>query len=101
MTLKYVLLSKKMQAQLLTPNVQLNSKICQIDEFSKVYALFNSKDLLIRSSKMIYRGSESNFNPKKFYNACNNQPNCLVLIKLQNDRKAGGFSTLPMVYHDE
>lgn len=57
MTLKYVLLSKKIQVQLLMPKMKQSSKICQLDEFSKVYALFNSKNLLIRSAKLIYRGT--------------------------------------------
>ena len=101
MTLKYVLLSKKMQAQLLMPKMKQNSKICHLDEFSKVYALFNSKSLLIRSAKLIYRATDEGFSEKKYYNSCNNQLNTLTLIKLANDRKAGGFTPVPLVNYDE
>jgi hypothetical protein len=57
MTIKYVLLSKKMQAQLLTPQLQDVSKVCQHDDMCKVYGLFNSKNMLIRNCKLIYRAS--------------------------------------------
>lgn len=100
MSLKYVLLSKKIQAQILTPKLKQASKISQVDEFSKIYALFNSKNLVIRSAKLIYCASDSGFSDKKFYNSCNNQLNTLTLIKLANNRKVGGFSTIPLVYHD-
>lgn len=57
MTIKYVLLSKKMQAQLLTPQLQEVSKVCPHDDMCKVYGLFNSKNMLIRHAHMLYRAS--------------------------------------------
>ena len=59
MTIKYVLLSKKMQAQLLTPKLADVSKVCSEDDMCKVYGLFNSKNMLIRHCNLRYRASES------------------------------------------
>ena len=53
-----------MQAQLLTPKLQDASKVCQNDDMCKVYGLFNSKNMLIRHCKMIYRSTDCNFNSK-------------------------------------
>lgn len=97
MTLKYVMLSKKMQAQLLSPKMSENSKVCQYDEITKIYGLFNSKNLLIRHAKLLHRASVTGFSHKEFFNSCNNLPNCMALAKLENGRKVGGFSAVPVV----
>lgn len=57
MSIKYVLLSKKMQVQLLTPKLQEMSKICPIEDISKIYGIFNSKNMLIRNCHLLYRAS--------------------------------------------
>lgn len=87
-----------MQAELLTPKLQETSKICENNDMCKVYGLFNSKNMLIRHCKLIYRASDSHNNPKSYYNACNNLPNCLALVKLENNKKVGGFSSIPLVH---
>ena len=56
---------------------------------------------MIRSAKLIYRGSEYDFSPKSFYNRCNGIINCMAIIKTSNSKLIGGFSPLPLVYHDE
>ena len=96
MTVQYVMLSKSMQIQLLSPKMSEPSKVCQNDEFIKIYALFNSKNLLIRHAKLLHRGSASKFSHKDFLNACNNTPNCMAMVKLENGRKVGGFSAMPL-----
>ena len=60
-TVKYVLLSKKIQAQLLSPRNTEASKVCQYDDFTKIYGLFNSKNLVIRHAKLLHRASTTNF----------------------------------------
>lgn len=47
---------------------------------------------------MLYRASESHFSPKDYFNACNNLPNCMAVVKLENGRKVGGFSSIPLVH---
>jgi hypothetical protein len=54
--------------------------------------------MLIRHSHMLYRASESHFSPKDYFNACNNLPNCMAVVKLENGRKVGGFSSIPLVH---
>lgn len=96
-----VLLSKKFKNELLVPNLSEPSKVASHQEFVKIYSFFNSRDLLIRSAKLIYRASEYDFSPKSFYNRCNGVSNCMAIIKTNNNKLAGGFSPLPLVYHDE
>lgn len=98
MTIKYVMLSKKMQAQLLTPKLQEQSKVCSQEDMCKVYGLFNSKNLLIRNAKLVYRASENDFSSKDFFNSCNGLSNCMAIVKLENGKKVGGFSSLPFVH---
>lgn len=97
MTLKYVMPAKKIQIQLLTPNLPEPSRVCQHEDMRKVYGLFNSKNMLIRYAKLIHRASISKFSHKEFFNSCNNLPNCMALARLENGRKVGGFSSIPMV----
>ena len=56
---------------------------------------------MIRSAKLVYRGSEYDFSPKSFYNRCNGVNNCVAIVKTSNNKVVGGFSPLPLVYHDE
>lgn len=56
---------------------------------------------MIRSAKLIYRGSEYDFSPKSFYNRCNGVTNCMAIVKTTNNILVGGFSPQPLVYHDE
>jgi len=56
---------------------------------------------MIRSAKLIYRGSEYDFSSKSFYNRCNGISNCMAIVKTKNGKLIGGFSPLPLVYHDE
>ena len=56
---------------------------------------------MIRSAKLIYRGSEYDFSAKSYYNRCNGVTNCMAIAKTSNNKLVGGFSPLPLVYHDE
>ncbi|CAM6005313.1 unnamed protein product [Sphagnum balticum] len=96
-----VLLSKKFEGQLLNPNLSEASQIADHQEFVKIYSLFNSRRLLIRSAKLIYRASENESSPKVFYNRCNGLVNCLALVKTNNGKLVGGFSPVPLVHHDQ
>lgn len=95
------MLSKKLESELLIPKLPEQSKVCDQQEFTKIYSLFNSRRLLVRSIKLIYRGSESKFSPKDFYNRCNDAANCLVIAKTKNKRLVGGFCPKSFVYHDQ
>ncbi len=57
--------------------------------------------MLIRLGKLVYRGSEYEFSAKGFYNCCNGMSNCMAIVKTTNGKLIGGFSPLPLVYHDE
>lgn len=66
LTLKYVkiakiqvLPSKKLEGEMLIPKLQDQSKVADYDQFIKIYSLFNSRNMLIRSAKLVYRGSEN------------------------------------------
>ena len=85
----------------MSPSLSENSKICSNQEFGAINGLLNSRGLLIRYGKLIYHASEYEFSPKSFYNNCNDAYNCLVVCKLQNNKIIGGFSTIPLVYHEE
>jgi len=95
------LLSKKFKNELLVPHLPEPSKIGNHQDFIKVYSFFNSRNLQIRSAKLIYRGSEYEFSPKSFYNCCNGVANCMALIRTANSKLLGGFCPLPLVHHDE
>jgi hypothetical protein len=95
------MLSKKFKNELLVPTLKEPSKVADHTEFVKIYSFFNSRDLMIRSARLIYRGSEYDFSPKSFYNCCNGVTNCMVIVKTANNKLVGGFSPLPLVYHDE
>jgi hypothetical protein len=83
------------------PNLTEPSKVAHDQEFVKIYSFFNSRNLMIRSAKLIYRGSEYDFSPKSFYNRCNGVTNCMAIVKTTNNILVGGFSPQPLVYHDE
>jgi hypothetical protein len=51
------MLSKKLESQLLSPNLSEVSKVASHEEFVKIYSFFNSRNMLIRLGKLIYRGS--------------------------------------------
>ncbi len=77
------------------------SKIGNHQDFIKIYSFFNSRNLPIRSAKLIYRASEYDFSPKSFYNCCNGVTNCMALVRTANNKLIGGFCPLPLVHHDE
>lgn len=52
-----VLLSKKLEGEMLIPKLSDQSKVADHDQFIKIYSLFNSRNMLIRSAKLVYRGS--------------------------------------------
>ena len=56
---------------------------------------------MIRSAKLIYRGSEYDFSPKSFYNRCNGVNNCMTIVKTSTNKLIGGFCPQPLVHHDE
>jgi hypothetical protein len=51
------MLSKKLEGQLLAPNLSEPSKAANHEDFVKIYSFFNSRGLLIRLGKLVYRGS--------------------------------------------
>lgn len=51
------MLSKKLESQLLSPNLSEVSKVASHEEFVKIYSFFNSRSMLIRLAKLVYRGS--------------------------------------------
>jgi hypothetical protein len=57
--------------------------------------------MLIRSVKLIYRAKDNDFSNKSFYNNCLDVHNCLIVVKGKNNKMYGGFSTVPLVYHDQ
>ena len=57
--------------------------------------------MLVRSAKLIYRGSDCDFKPKSFYNRCNGTTNCLTILKTTQNKIVGGYTPIPIVYHDE
>jgi hypothetical protein len=60
-SIKYILPAKKIHTELLIPPADIKSLIANQAHFTKVYSLFNSKGMLIRSSSLVWRASESNF----------------------------------------
>lgn len=95
------MLSKKIETQLLSPNLSEPSEVANQQDFIKIYSFFNGRNMLIRLAKLIYRGSEHENSPKAFYNRCNGISNCMAIIRTSNNKLVGGFSPLPLVYHDE
>lgn len=92
-------MSKKLEGQLLSPTLTEESKVAYPEDFVKLYSLFNSRNMMIRSAKLIYRASE-NGSATSFYNRCNGVPNCVALVKTSNNKLVGGFTPLPLVHHD-
>lgn len=86
---------------MLIPKLEENSKVADHEQFIKIYSLFNSRNMLIRSAKLIYRGSENEFNPSSFYNRCNGLHNCMAIVKTVNNKVVGGFTPLSLVHHDQ
>ena len=80
------MLSKKIEGQLLSPNLSEVSKVASHDEFIKIYSFFNSRSMLIRLGKLVYRGSEYEFSAKGFYNCCNGMTNCMAIVKTTNGK---------------
>lgn len=70
------------------------------DQFTRVYSLFNSRKMLIRSAKLIYSAKDNDFSSDSFYNNCIGVHNCLVIAKTKNNKIIGGFCPNPLVYHD-
>lgn len=86
---------------MLIPKLSEPSKVADHEQFIKIYSLFNSRKMLIRSAKLIYRASEYDFSSSSFYNNCIDVHNCLAIAKGKNNKVYGGFSPAPLVYHDE
>jgi hypothetical protein len=81
---------------MMTPHLSEASMCASNDQFIKIYSLFNSRNMLIRSGKLIYRASENQFEPTSFENRCGGISNCLAVVKTVDNKVYGGFSPLPL-----
>lgn len=86
---------------MLIPKLSEPSKVADNDQFIKVYSLFNSRKMLIRSVRLVYIAKENDFSSDSFYNNCIGVHNCLVIVKGKNNKVFGGYSPYPFVYHDK
>ena len=81
---------------MMIPHLSETSICASNDQFIKIYSLFNSRNMLIRSGKLIYRASENNFEPSSFENRCAGILNCLAVIKTVDNKIYGGFSPIAL-----
>ena len=71
------------------------SSIMNIDEYNMIYnEIIKNMKKNIKRIKKIYQATVNGGDPSYFHKLCDNIPNTLTIIKSENNRRFGGFTTM-------